>query len=151
MGAGDFPAGVGGAGFDPVTEFAAPTVQPLPGAVRWSLETRDSVYSESGTFTPTSPIDAQMTLGLGTRKGTISGAPEIGHTFAETNLATTDQAIQRDVEERARAAVPVATLLAAKDVEILSVQWSFSRWGGLTVSTQYRNLRTGKPGQVQSK
>jgi hypothetical protein len=86
-------------------------------------------------------VDAKVSVSLCFRRGTIMGDTRLGHTLHETDLSQPRPDRQREVEGRVRAAFPLSEMLAAGDVEIVSVDHDLVATGGLEVITRYRNLR----------
>lgn len=135
-------------GYAPVQSDPA-VLREYPAAALWDLATRDVPLDADGLVEATHPVDAQVSIGLGFRQGTIAGDPSIGHTFHLVSLAQSHEQLQRDVAARVRSANPIGSLLAARDIEIDGVA-ARRLPSGLEVVTRYRNLRTGKAGRVTS-
>src|SRR5258706_11011806 len=90
MGAGDSPAGVGPAGFDPPLPLPPPTAFSPPQAALFDLATRmfPLMTDGSGRLREVHPIDQAVALGLGLVQGTIGSAPEIGAKFDRLRRAS---------------------------------------------------------------
>lgn len=119
---------------------------PYPAAERWDLAAKDYLLDVDGRHVSEHPVDASVTLCLGWRRGTIAGDPETGHTLHLANMGATDAVLARDIRERQQASIQ--WLIDRGLVELVSVQHEVDPYGRLSVLTKYRNLVTGKPGEV---
>lgn len=150
MGAGSYSPASSFAGFDPVADPSAAGSRVYPQATHFDANSKTLLLSGSA-YASLHPVDSQMAIGLLFAQGRFLGDPTIGHTLHLVELGQPTARLQRDVEERVRSANPVARLLSAGDVEILSVQVEQdASIGRLSVQTTYRNLRTDEAGSVTS-
>jgi len=139
MGAGAYGAGVGPAGHDPVAAATAPRDVSYPVGIKYDASSKSFPLDSDGLVEAEHPVDQMMAIGLCFRKGSIQGAAEVGNTFEEiTNLGAANLAL--DIQDRIEKSVPIAGLLAAGDVVILSIDHEVIRHGGLKVAVQYYNL-----------
>lgn len=78
QGIGAFGAGLGSAGFDPVTDPSQTNVSDAPAALFFDPSTRDFRMDSGGRFVSVHPVDQEVVLSLWIRKGSIGSAPEAG-------------------------------------------------------------------------
>jgi hypothetical protein len=141
MGIGSFPAGYGPAGIDP----HVPGVARVPAVPRTAFlidgATRDYMLDADGRYIPTHPVDAAVFDALRIVLGSVLSAPDVGDA---TNLLThiNRSRIQAQVEDRVTTAL--ASLVARKVVQVLSIEIDLRVPTRLLRAVRYRNLVTGQ-------
>src|SRR5690242_18105687 len=142
MPAGDYLAGIGPAGFDPVTDPPARKVLRGPAAMAYDGASRDWPLNVQNNYRSVHPVDQQMALSVLVRKGTIASAPNVGSTLHEiTHLSA--KTLQSDVDNRVRTSEPAATLVRNGQAKILRNRIDVSG-NALQVAVEYVNLATGQ-------
>ena len=138
MGAGDFLAGMGTAGFDPpVVPSPARNVRP-PHALLFDGATRDVPLTDQGSYAEVHPVDQRVALALFVTLASIPSAPEIGNTLASVRIQDA-ASMQRDAEGRVRQALQDE--LNANNIELVAVAASVTPRWRVSVVVKYRNLR----------
>jgi hypothetical protein len=140
MGAGDYPAGTGPAGHDPIV-----TTQPrafvTPAALKYHGASRGFLLdSSTGVLEACHPVDQKMAFGLLFRRGSIKGDRRVGNTFHLIE-STHNADLEQQLWDRARTAYPVSEVLAAGDAVIERIEHEVREHGGLGIAVTYRNLR----------
>ena len=139
MGAGEFAAGDGGAGEDPVAA-ASPAVNLQPPAAAFlDLATRNLRVNQDGSYAVMHPADQAAQLSFMVRRGTLSSSPNIGHTFFEAPPLS-GAAKQKDLDLRAQDAFPFRQLVAAKVLAFEGVEVQTPKFGETRIAIHYRNL-----------
>jgi hypothetical protein len=150
MGAGDYPAGDGPAGLDPVQSVDARSGARAPAALRFDAETREFLIDESteeyANFLESHPVDQGMSLSLLVRRGDVPAVPELGNELHR--VTGTKSTLAAQINRYVMNAYPLRDLVLAREIEVTSVQYSWSAIGRLIVRVDYRNLVTGKTRQV---
>lgn len=139
MGAGDFSAGVGMAGLDPVFSTKRKTRR-LDVATFFDLSVRDAVLLEDGRITAAHPVDQQVQMSFAIERGTLRSAPEIGHTLRQLRRGNRQQVTQ-DFIARVLDAQPYAQLILEQKIEHLGVELTVPASGAVFGFIKYRNLR----------
>jgi len=120
----------------------------FPAATRWDLETRDFELAADGHRVAVHPVDAEVVNRLGFRRGTIAGAPTIGHTIDKVRMGQGDEALREDVLRRQLASL--GRLVLDGMVDSVSVEVEVTEHGRMMVRTHYRNTQTGQLAQVRT-
>lgn len=140
MGAGDFPAGVGPAGFDPVA-FVSPALQFTPPlAALFDLGTRTFPFMTdgSGRLQSVHPVDQQVNLALGLIEGTVTSVKDLGASFARLQRASLAD-LQKEGALMANRAL--ARLISNNDIEVREVTATRPIPGRVYIAVNYVNLR----------
>lgn len=145
MGAGDYLAGDGLAGFDPAMVPAPPPTHVAGRVALYDPATRDFRRLADGTIATVHPVDQAAALAAGVAAGSIASATSIGNELGAIPFLGTDfVARATDAVRRAFAA-----LVARGDVALLAID---AEQPGETASATfitYRNLRLiGAPPQT---
>jgi len=143
MGAGLYPAGVGGAGFDPPKSYSQRTIVTVAQMPKFDIGTRRIVLDASGNAVTVHPVDHQVAIALGIVQRSLSSAAATGLQVSRVRAARRENAADI-VQDMVR--VSLAALLKAKDIALDSVvtEW---RNGSVAFEVTYRNLRlpTSRP------
>ena len=145
MPAGDYPAGAGPAGFDPVSDPLARRVFRGPAAMAYDGASRDWPLTPQNNYRSVHPVDQMMALSVLVRKGSIASAPIVGSTLHE--IAYLNEKLEGDVADRVKTSEPAATLLKGGRAAIKQIQVERTRSGFKTV-VSYVNLVTGNKRDV---
>jgi len=137
MGAGNFDAGAGDAGHDPVEDPSpAPGRRPA-GAIMYDGAAAGWVLDAQGHYRTVHEVDQRVALALVVREGDLASVPGTGSRLrrlgrlSPTRLVTAAQDAVR---------VALAPMLAAQEIEILSIGATAPSRGKLLVVTKYKNL-----------
>lgn len=139
MGAGDFDAGLGLAGEDPLPALTPPrNVQP-PVALWFDGASADFLLDTgTGLYVPLHPVDQAVALALCIREGTLGSAPEVGNQLrtirklGPTTAATADTMVRN----------ALSNLVQNKDIDLRKVEvQTRTPQGALLVAVTYHNLR----------
>jgi len=149
MGAGDFEAGEGPAGEDPVAAPSPPVSNTPPPAPYLDLGLRDYKLDADGRVAPMHPVDQAAQWSFAVRRGTHKADPRVGHTFFEAPLGLSGDAKQKDLEFRAQDAFPFSRLIKAKLIAFVGVQFADPKKGETGIAVLYRNL-VSNPLAIQS-
>lgn len=137
-GAGDFPAGDGAAGYDPVAEPTAPRNVTAPRALLFQLNGFDFPLDENGLYAEADPVDSFVQLNVGIVLGAIGTSPEAGNRLRRiTHVGA--PSTQREVEDAIRGRL--AERVTAGDVRIDAINYEARPFGGFKVELSYTNLR----------
>ncbi len=115
-------------------------------APRYDSTTKDFTTDANGVWKTCHPVDSQVQLGLCTKKGSFRATPEFGTDYDSIQYIgpETQARLERIVLE----GHPVATLIANKDISVLSIGYEPLATGGMLVSVDYVNLRLD-PNRIQ--
>lgn len=152
MGAGLFPAGLGGAGLNPVQlPSAAQTAAAPPQALLFDPGARGFVTNLDGSIAGVHPVDQSVALAMFFEEGSIPSSPTTGNRFRKL-LSRSDPARQQTIVQT-EALRCLARLIADKDIALLAAVAYPSAHGRTLVRLEYFNLRlsTGRPGASLSK
>jgi hypothetical protein len=141
MGAGEFPAGAGLAGSDPVNPASASIFGRAPArALTFDLLTRRFLFNSDGSATDTHPVDQKVVLALGVELGALLAAPTIGNRLRARLSRVAPQKIAAIALDEVR--VTLKRLLDANDIALLSVDVDGETVRGrVTIAIAYVNLR----------
>ena len=139
MATGDYGAGIGPAGADPVT-LATPRAVKLRVTARWDGFAKAFIQDSDGRLTEGHWVDLGMAIGLLFKQGSIASAKEVGSTLHLIDDLTSPN-LARAIEDRVRKANPVARLLSDGHAVIESISHELRQHGGIIVAVNYRNLR----------
>jgi len=141
MGAGNFPAGFGPAGLDPLPDPVPPRSVTPPAALRYDGATKDFPLDANGHYLGIHPVDQAVALALLIGLGTISSARNTGAAFRQIKRITPSTVAQ--ATDMANAALK--DLVRAKKIEILDISVETRVPPGATlVAVSYTNLVTKK-------
>lgn len=153
MGAGNFPAGVGPAGLDPVYVATPTTPGTFPTALAFDPGLRGYVQNADGTMKSIDPVDAEVALLLGIEQGSIPSAATLGQklravltrTPPSKQKAIATQEVLRVLGPLLNAASPTIALIN------VAVDSSGAKRGAISIGITYQNLtlRGSKPQTVQ--
>jgi len=137
MGAGDFPAGVGPAGFDPVADPSAPGSR-QPAAILFDLATKRYLFNPDGTAQEIHPVDQAVAFAFGFEQGSCPSTPNVGNRIRAE--------IRRLLPSSANKAIDLAKLALkrltdAGDIQIVAIEPSSPVRGRFIVHVDYVNLR----------
>lgn len=137
-GAGDFSAGEGPAGFDPVVENPNLGAEDAARALLFDLTTREFPPLPDGSLQEVHWVDAAVALMIGFELGGIPAAPEKGlntRRLRRVSRATARQATQNEVR------VSLKSLIDDDDITLLSVTVETASVGRLVTEIKYVNNR----------
>ena len=145
MGAGNFAAGQGFGGADPVLDPSLPPVFRFPDAIHPLIETgsfklEQRVELSGLTWASIHPVDQAVILAFMIRRGTYAPAPEIGATFREITRIS-GQPLIEEVKAAVRVARPFSDMVSQKFVEHVGTKVENPKRGEFRVAIEYRNLR----------
>lgn len=140
MGAGNFPAGTGPAGLDPVISSRPRDPIPIISSLAVDGLTKDYQLDAAGRYVGVNWVDnAAFTL-LRIAEGSVKSAPAVGETVSKIRYI--DQVkIQAQVEDRVK--VAWRDLLSRNLVEIVDIILDLTVAGRIMYVVNYRNLLTG--------
>lgn len=140
MGAGDYGAGAGIAGADPV--YIAPAVAPVlrPRAALYDPTIKQFVLTDAnGNAIDVHPVDQMVAIRLTTEQGASGSSPTLGQRIrARFALAAPTRHLQIAFSEVSNT---LSDLVAAGDVILVSVELSRNVNGAQVVIPTYVNLR----------
>jgi hypothetical protein len=137
MGAGDYEAGSGPAGSDPVVSTGPSIAKRYPVPI-FDPATKDFTLNSDGQYASTHPVDQAVALALGIQLGKVTSDVALGNSLKEIVKAGAPT-LQSNVETRIR--VALKTLLDAGDIELGTITVETAQFGGFAVAVPYRNLR----------
>lgn len=141
MGAGDFPAGFGPCGMDPLPPPVPPRAVTPPAALRFDGATKDFLLDAEGHYLAIHPVDQAVALALLVGLGTAPSAPAVGAAFRQIKRITPSTKVQ--ATNMATAAL--AALVRAGKVGVLSIAVEVRLPQGATlIAVTYQNLLTKK-------
>jgi len=149
MGAGDFSAGDGPAGEDPVTAPSTASANTPPPAPYLDLGLRDYRLNANGVTASMHPVDQAAQWSFAIRRGTHKVDPRVGHTFFDSPSGLSGAAKQNDLNLRALDAFPFSRFIAAGQIEFVGVQVADPKKGETGIAVHYRNL-VADPLQVKT-
>jgi hypothetical protein len=139
MSAGDYEAGAGLAGLDPLPEGSPPRNVRPPHALWFQGLTRDFPLRDGGQYQSTHPIDQEVELAMEVAVGKIPALPSIGLDLAALPLANADL-LQAEVERRVNAG-RVGALVSAGSIRVVELVARRTTRNGVGVRLQYVNLQ----------
>ncbi len=139
MGAGDYPAGEGFAGHDPVASSTATPATAL-SALKFDGASKDWLQGADGRLEGVHPIDQAVALSVHLVQGTIAGVPTVGDT---TRLITHvgGKGFEADVRDRILTSNPLARLISRGDVRVHNVTIEVRPNGAVAGILEYFNMR----------
>lgn len=140
MGAGEFAAGDGAAGEDPVAVPSAASANTPPPAPYLDLGLRNYKLNADGTIARMHPVDQAAQWSFAVVRGTHKADPRVGHTFFKSPPGLSGEAKQNDLTLRALDAFPFSRLIKAGQIEFVSVQFVDPKKGETRIAVHYRNL-----------
>lgn len=138
MGAGQFPAGIGPAGFDPVADPSPPRTTPELSALKFDGASRDWVMLADGRYEAAHPVDQKVALSLLVELGTIASATNIGSKLKK--IRPGGASMRAQVTDAINTSFPLSALLANGDVETDAIEIELTT-SGYNVAYYYFNLR----------
>jgi hypothetical protein len=140
MGAGNYPAGAGHCGLDPLPPPVPPRDVSPPAALRFDGASKDFLLDANGHYYAIHPVDQQVALVLLVGLGTIASAPTVGAAFRRIQRITSST--QSQATDMANAAL--RKLVTAQKVAIVAIDVEISLPQGATlIAVTYQNLVTG--------
>jgi hypothetical protein len=141
MGAGNFPAGTGFAGLDPVAPYSpSPQAGSPPEAMVFDLTTRQWVINDDGTMASQHPVDQEVQLALGIEFGKIPCVPADGNTLRQITRAAGDQ-LESEVDDAVHNAIDY--LVASNSISLDQINvFPFSATNAFIAQIVYTNLIT---------
>lgn len=138
---GDYPAGVGPAGYDPVVPPSAPRRVRPPVSLHFDGATRDFILRDDGFYDEVHPVDQQVALALLISEGVVAAVPEVGNRLRTINRVpfAVARSTAKDYVNLA-----LSGLLASKSIAIDKIDVEGTR-GALFVAVTYRNLLARDP------
>lgn len=94
---------------------------PAPPAIKLNLRVGDAVMSTTGRYMPSLPVEQQVALAWGVPRGRLAHAPEVGHDFL-TLPRLNESGLRAEIQRRVPLATPVDRLIAAGEIEIISIR-----------------------------
>lgn len=140
MGAGEFSAGDGDAGEDPVAALSPASANTPPPAPYLDLGLRDYKLNADGTTAAMHPVDQAAQWSFAVRRGTHKADPRVGHTFFQSPPGLSGAAKQNDLTLRAQDAFPFSRLIKAGQIEFVGVHVADPKKGETGIAVHYRNL-----------
>jgi hypothetical protein len=140
MPAGQYPAGAGPAGGDPIVPGSLLAPRNPPAAIYLDGASKDALVDPDGFWVEMDPIDQQVVTTFTTPKGSLKHAKEIGHEFRSMPRKT-GKALDNELRARAARARPFADLLGKGVVTLDAVYITRQKTGESNIVIQYRNLR----------
>ncbi len=140
MGAGEFEAGDGGAGEDPVAAPSAASANKPPPAPYLDLGLRDYKLNADGTTAAMHPVDQAAQWSFAIRRGTHKADARVGHTFFQSPPGLSGVAKQNDMTLRALDAFPFSRLIKSGQIAFEGVQVADPKKGETGIAVHYRNL-----------
>lgn len=141
MGAGNFPAGFGPCGMDPLPPPVPPRSVTPPAALRFDGASKDFLLDAEGHYLAIHPVDQAVAIALLVGLGTVTSAPGVGAAFRQIKRITPSTKTQ--AEDMARSAL--AKLTRAKKIQILDIEVEVQLpQGAVRVAVSYANLVTQK-------
>lgn len=149
---GDFPAGEGPLGVDPVAAPSAPVaIRKPPAAIEFNPLTGRFTMLDDGRFVEVHPVDQMVSIALGKTSGAWKSAPGAGHTLDKLP-SMADPSFEASARDRLRLALRVP--LARGDIRIDSITINPITDGPMRGRTEfviaYFNLRSAQPGRLRS-
>lgn len=139
MGAGNFPAGAGPAGLDPLPPPSPPRDVSPPAALYFDGRTQGFPLDAQGRYVGIHPVDQAVALALIVRLGTLGAVPEQGAAFRDIRKITPSTGTQ--ATDMAR--IALAAIVQRGDITILDIQVETRRtMGAVLIAVSYKNLRT---------
>lgn len=139
MGAGEFDAGGGEAGFDAVVTVPPTAIPRAPAAIAFDLATGRHLFAD-GAPVAQHPVDQAVLHALGLEAASLHASPAVGQRFRAIRGITTARG---PAAARAETEAALASLLAAGDIELQSVAIAPGRGGVPEIQIAYKNLRSG--------
>jgi hypothetical protein len=139
MGMGQYPLGLAPMGIDPVADVSSEPPIDVPDALMFDGAQHDvPIDSETGLYKGLHWVDHQVALNMSVQLGSIPNAPDVGQTFHLIRIAD-EATMTRDADARIRTAL--ATLLARRDISIVSVRSYSPVRNRVRVELTYMNNR----------
>lgn len=137
MGAGNYPVGVGPAGFDPASITAA-TAEIGARALLFDPSSHDILVDDQGHYLETHPVDSRVMINLGLEFGIVASANTIGSLLDSLPI---DDAEPMTAEALRRVTLALADMIAAGDVALVLVNAWASPSSRAHIEIVYQNLR----------
>lgn len=140
MGAGDFAAGDGPAGEDPVAPASPASNNSPPAAPFLDLGSKNFLLNADGTVASMHPVDQAVQWSFAIRRGTHKSDQRVGHTFFDAPPLT-GEAKMNDMRLRAQDAFPFSRLITSGAVVFEGVQVISPKSGETGIAVHYRNTQ----------
>lgn len=137
MGAGDYPTGIGPAGFDPPTT-ADRLIPTLPLSGYFDPHTRDFPLDENGEIEGVHPVDQAVAMALGIVLAGASPAPAAGLDIERIKTASR-AALQSTITDAVK--VALADLISRADIAFIAAPLVPTANGRPFFEVVYTNLR----------
>jgi hypothetical protein len=118
-----------------------------PEAIKLDLRDGDAVLDSTGRYEGVTTVEQQIALAYGAPRGRLKHAKEVGHDFL-TLPRTNREGLQRELERRAPLATPVDRLIAAGEVEIVSVRSEHPKRTESRIVVSYRLRNEREPRSI---
>ena len=139
MGAGSFPAGMGGAGVDPsYVPLSAPAYTP-PRALMFDPRVRQFVQNADGSMADVHPVDAQVVYLLFFEAKSSPSQPALGTRIRKRITRVNPKQIPAIVLDEVK--TTLGKLIAAGDITLVSVTVDQNSPGAVFYTVSYVNLR----------
>jgi len=142
---GDYEAGSGPAGFDPIAISTRPTAA-APTALLYDLETRQTLLDSNGYARSMDPVDQEVRFCIGVELGAFPSSPTTGIDLGRLRRARSE-AVQQVAVDAVN--VALAGPLGRGDVRVDKVISSNDN-GRIMLWVYYTNLRTAKPMRAEN-
>jgi hypothetical protein len=141
MGLGDFPAGEGLGGLDPIPLVLGPNGLTAPVALRYDGATKDFLLDANGHYLGIHPVDQQVALALICGLGTMPAAPKVGAAFRQIKRIT--PSTPKQAEDMARTAL--SSLVSGGLIKIVAIEVETTALqGAVLIAVTYVNMLTQK-------
>lgn len=148
MGAGDFAAGLGPAGFDPIESSTAVPAE-AAAALKYDASRKDFVQDDDGRLEAVHPIDQQVALSVHLVQGTVSAVPSAGNTKRKVD-SIGGKGFEADIRDRILTSNPLARLITNGDVTVAAVLVETGEHGRLLAALEYFNNRLDPTKKVRA-
>lgn len=138
MGAGQFEAGIDGAGDDPVATPSPPRAVKIPAALYLKGSNLDYPVNSAGLFQELHPVDAWVAHQLIVRNGTMASVPGSGQRLREITRVGTAKAVSKAND---LVLVALDDKIANGDITVRKITVETPARGQLAVAVEYRNNR----------
>lgn len=134
---GDFPAGEGPLGFDPVAPLVPPRRARPPASLLFDGATRDFPLDKDGFYREIHSVDQRVALALLVTEGTIASASELGSRLRRIDRVPRGVMKSTAINHVRRA---LSALVAERSIRIDAIEVETPADGTLLVAVTYANL-----------
>lgn len=142
MGAGDFAAGLGPFGHDPVGDPSTRTLVAPVAAAFFDPSTRDYPLDANGRVVAIHPVDQAVALALTIELGAVGSVSDLGHELRRIPRGTQPQIASYAADAVKRA---LKAITDRGDATLLNVTTVSPFRGAQQVTVEYRNNRLSPP------